>query len=135
MPALSILCVLGSCYSLYRAKRIIAPILLIWLAVLPMMLILLSAVVVSHRYTGDFCSFLISVSAISLAALSSQLVRLRRSVVIFLNFITCVSIFVTLMWCIRFQGTESFGVTPKDITKYNILAERIDRLLGVSPKP
>lgn len=131
MPGLLIVCFLGSIYTLYRSTKLQVAIVILWGSVTPMMIILLSAVVVSHRYTGDFCPFLISTSAVSLATLSGYLSRFSRYVIGVISVVTCFSILITVMWCFRFQYG---GPALLDGSRLKVLANHFDQFFGVNIK-
>lgn len=101
-------------------------------ASLPLALALLTAVALSHRYSGDFCPPLICLAAIGAASLRSPwLARLRPALIA----VTAIALAVTLALSLQFQGEQTWGSPPGATRRFNALRATIDGWLGLPPPP
>jgi hypothetical protein len=135
MPCLCLLAIAGTLYVLLRTDVLLWPLAALWTSATGMGIILLSAVVVSQRYTGDFCPFLICASSVGLAALAARLGRSRAAVIAVLWTLTAASIAATVSICLQFHGSDGLGVSPKEMRAYQVLCRRADLFFGVEPRP
>ncbi len=79
MPAMFLLAFGGGVYAFRRMRSLRLPLLLLGLGVVPMATAMLAAVAISHRYTADFCPFLICVAAGGVAAIDAGSFRGKRA--------------------------------------------------------
>jgi hypothetical protein len=129
MPAL-FLAALASGWALLYAPPSRRPLALLALGVAPMLAALLTAIVTSHRYTGDFCPLLIALAAWGVAACDGESVALRRGFLALVSVLAAFSIFFTLANGLFFQGEYIWGVPDEMKQNYQHLRERVDRLFG-----
>jgi hypothetical protein len=132
MPATVLLAFLGSVMAcaLWPGARL--PLVAIAVAALPMSLALFSAVVVSQRYTADFCPALLLAAAFGLQARELLPSPWRRAVGVFIVLLSLVSIFNTLAITLHYEGELVWGV-PDDVkARYQGLRKIADGLLGLA---
>jgi hypothetical protein len=132
MPALFLLATLGAAWAALVAPGLRVPLGLLAAAVAPMTLALLTAIVTSHRYTGDFCPWLIASGALGLAALDTEAARWRRAVLAVTAVLTTWAIVLTLALALHFQGDTVWGVPEETKLRYQRMREQADRLFGVA---
>jgi len=101
-----------------------------WLAIGPMALAMFTAVATAHRYTADFCPFLIAAAAFGFVALEAVAPRWRAAAHATLAVATLWAIFITAALTFRYQGEIVRGVPDEVRENYRALCERVDRLLG-----
>ena len=131
MTGLALLSVAGTVYGAVRRRELGWFLLAAWAAVIPFTLAMFMAISLSHRYTADFCPFLIAVGAIGLAALEQARGRaIARAV---LAAATGWSIFVTLALTLHYQGVETWGVPETARQNYQMLAQTVDSWFGLKP--
>jgi hypothetical protein len=95
-----------------------------------MLAALLTAIVTSHRYTGDFCPLLIALAAWGVAACDGEAVALRRGFLAIVSVLAAFSIFFTLANGLFFQGEYIWGVPDEMKQNYQHLRDRVDRIFG-----
>ena len=132
MPALVGMAIFGTLYILIKEHRLIPAVIVTWLAMLPVSVILLCAVVISQRYTADFCPFIIILSALGLASVDSLALRTRIWVMSSFGVFTLAAVIITSLVCVSFQGGHTLGVSDADLRHYEWLKLRVDRLFGVN---
>ncbi|MEY2879363.1 MAG: hypothetical protein RLZZ15_1743 [Verrucomicrobiota bacterium] len=132
MPALFALAVAGGGWAWLRAPALRVPLALTWLAVLPMAAALLAAIVTSHRYTADFCPWLIAGAALALAVLDAEAGWRRPAALGLAGALTAISVAVTLALALRFQGAEVWGVPAETKARYQAMRATADRFFGVT---
>ncbi|MGH7996498.1 MAG: hypothetical protein ACREFX_09120 [Opitutaceae bacterium] len=115
---------LGSLYAAVKISSLRRPILLGWIAVIPLALGLFTAMAMSHRYTADFVPFLVLVSTFALAAFETHL--LGSGVRTALALATVWSIFATSALTFRAQGQLIWGEPPEAAARYRDLKARVD---------
>ena len=130
MPALVWLAVGGGLVALRRAPALRGPLLATWAAAVPMTLAMFAAIAITHRYTADFCPFLIVAAALGLAA-GEELNGAWRGAFRALTLVTLVvSVLVTLAITLHYQGQEVWGVPDEIRAKYAALRQGIDLAVG-----
>ena len=128
MPGLFFLAIGGSVLVAYRARRLVWALVTAWGAVFPLCLALLTAVVISQRYTGDFCPFLIVVVALGLAAFEE--IRLGAAARTVIWMLTLWSILATLALTFDYRDSV-FGVPDEAHARYQRLRSEMDHLLNL----
>lgn len=131
MPCLFALAVAGGAWVLLWAPGARQSLLVLGLGVAPMALALGMAVVTSHRYTGDFCPFLIACAAWGTAALDGE--RTRRVWLGLASALTVLSMLITLAIALRFQGEMVWGVPEATKVRYRELGRQVNDFFGVKP--
>ncbi len=126
MPGLFALAACGGAWALVWAPKFRRPIGLLTAGVLPMALALLTAIVTSHRYTGDFCPYFIALGAFGLAVLDAEARGWRRAFLALASALTAVSLYVTLAIALHFQGEVVWGVPAETKQNYQQLRDRVD---------
>lgn len=115
----------GSLGWAWRRKETREVIGLWWAAALPMTLALFSAVAVAHRYTADFCPFLIGAAAFGTAGLGPASRRLRVAAGGVLAIATTWSVILTAAITLHYQGAVVWGV-PDDVrARYKVWQRRV----------
>lgn len=130
MPGLVWLAAIGGVVTFVRFPSLRLPLAACWGAGLPMALAMFAAIAITHRYTADFCPFLLVASAwgvVGLDALSRPWRALVRSVSIFTTF---VAILITAAITLHHQGQEVWGVPDEVRAKYADLRRGIDTVVG-----
>lgn len=130
MPSLFVGAVLSLIAVRHRPAR--ALLATVWLGGLPMILAMLAAVAVSHRYTADFCPFFISAAACGIASIETFSARGRRLAERGLAALTALAIVVTLNLTLEHQGERIWGVPDRARQNYADLRRRVDTFFGVS---
>ncbi len=125
MAGLSILTVGGSVCALARAPKLRPSLAVTWAAVVPLCVALFTAVAMSHRYTADFCPFLIVASAIALAAFDSAGFGAVLRTALWL--LTLWSVFATVALTFENQGEVVWGVPPEAKARFQSLRMSFDR--------
>lgn len=133
MPGLFILATAGGLWATGVAQ-LRRPVLLLIVGALPMTLALLTAIVTSHRYTGDFCPFLIATAAFGLSAFDAEPRRWRCAFLSGITVIAALSVFASAALSLQFQGGMVWGVAPEALRNYETLRQKADRLFGVDQR-
>lgn len=132
-PGIFAIAILGSVYIFLRGPKFQAIIGTLWLAAIPFTIIMLSAVVLSQRYTADFNPLFISIASIGLAYIASDLVKRRWFIGLF-AVLTFISILTASATCLKFQATAGCGNTSTDAERYQRLFSHIDNVIQVHQK-
>ncbi|MGD1031911.1 MAG: hypothetical protein ABSA05_12315 [Opitutaceae bacterium] len=133
MPGLFFLALGGSALAVVRARRLGWALAVAWGAAIPLCMALFTAVAMSHRYTGDFCPFLIVAAALGLAACEE--VKLRAIVRMALAILTLWSILATLALTFEYQGEAVWGVPDEARARFQRMRSGMDHLLNPHPRP
>lgn len=118
MPMLFLLATAGCLFALRAGSCLRVQASLLWLAILPTTLSMFAAIAVIHRYTGDFCPFLIMAAACGLVAIASHRFTASKRVLVTLLPLLVFSILVTLALALRFQGELIWGVPEPVKARY-----------------
>jgi hypothetical protein len=128
MSGLFFLAIGGSALVVLRARSLGWALAVAWGAVIPLCVALFTAVVISQRYTGDFCPFLVVATALGLAAFEG--IRLGAAARTVIWMLTLWSILATL--ALTFDQRDSvFGVPDQAHARYQRLRSRMDDLLNL----
>jgi hypothetical protein len=100
----------------------------LWLGVLPLALALFTAICTAHRFTADFCPFLITAAAFGPIALADG--PGRKWMFAALSVTTLWSVGVTLALTIHYQRVEVWGVPDEARASYQRFAHWIDQGIG-----
>jgi len=120
MPLLFLLATAGCLFALRPGSRLRVQAGLLWLAILPTTLSMFSAIAVIHRYTGDFCPFLLIATACGLVAIASRRAQPSKRVLGVLLPLFLFSFFATLALTLRFQGELIWGVPEPVKARYQL---------------
>jgi hypothetical protein len=131
MPALFILALAGCGRAWLWAPRLRRPIAVLALAILPMTLALFAAIVTSHRYTADFCPFLIACAALGLAVVDAETSRWRAYFQAIVTLLAVTGIAITLAISLYFQGEAVWGVPDEERKNYQQLRRRVNTMFGL----
>jgi hypothetical protein len=134
MPALFALAVIGGGWALLYAPAVRPPFAMLALGVAPMSVALLTAIVTSHRYTGDFCPMLIACAAWGVAVFDAETPLLRRTALTLTSVLAALSIFITLAISLFFQGDYVWGVPDEMKQNYQHLRDRVDHFFGTAQR-
>ncbi len=134
MPALFALAVIGGAWASLYAPAARTSLALLTLGVAPMAIALLTAIVTSHRYTGDFCPILIASAAWGLAVLDAEAIWIRRVALVLISMLAAVAIFVTGAISLFFQGDYVWGVPDEVKQNYQHLRDRADHFFGTAQR-
>jgi hypothetical protein len=134
MPSLFALATLGGLVALVLAPGLRAALALVWLAAVPMTLILFAAVATAQRYTGDFCPPLIAAAALALAGLEGIRAPWRRIDQSLTAAATVAAIAVTVALTLHYQGETLWGVPEETRANYQEMRQTLDRVFGVAPQ-
>lgn len=130
MPALCWLALAGGLIAVRRAAGLRGPLLAAWGAGLPMALAMFAAIAITHRYTADFCPFLIVAAALGLAG-ADTLAGASRRVFAFVTFCAVLAgVLVTFALTLHYQGEEVWGVPDEIRAQYAALRQGVDQAVG-----
>jgi hypothetical protein len=133
MPALFTLAVLGLTAAFWRHPPLRPALLSLGLAAVPLTLALLAAIATSHRYTADFCPFLLGAAAGGCLAVDDLPRRWRALVLALLGVLTVAAIYITLALTLHYQGEGVWGVPDNVRQDYQKLRLRVDHLFHLPP--
>lgn len=128
MPGLTALAVVGGLWALLFAPAARRPLAVLALGALPMALALFTAIVTSHRYTADFCPWLIASATFGLAVADAEAPRWRRGFLAGYSLLALASILASLALALRFQGEMVWGVPDEMKQNYQHLRQRMEGL-------
>jgi len=131
MPALTLLATLVVGIACWRRPSLRLPAVVVGVSIIPMGAAMVMAVAVSHRYTTDFCPWIITLAALGLAGLPSSLAWKRPLLVLTIP-LTVLSIMITLAITIHYQGALVWGVPPDVSERYRALRISVDSVFGVT---
>ena len=127
MPFLLFLSLAGVFAALRIKSEKSRPVVLLLLSAIPLTGILLATVVVSHRYTADFCPLFVGLAAFGLVALESRLSESKSRFLLFtreylfLCVLLFVSIFTTANIALGYQGKGVWGVPESATARFEKL--------------
>lgn len=130
MPGLFGLATLGGFLAWRRVPSLRLALGATWAAAAPMTLAMFAAIALTHRYTADFCPFLITAAAFGTPGIDATGGSLRRGLRVLCLCATVASIGVTLAITVHHQGKDVWGVPDGVRENYAALQQRIDRLFG-----
>ena len=132
MPALTILATAGSVAAAAKARRARPAIVAIWVGAAPPIVAILAAVNLSHRYTADFCPFLIGAGGFGIAAFKPTPSSRWRFVAGAFAAVVALNILIVLALTLHYQGIGVWGVSPQIRRNYAAVREKWDAFLGHS---
>jgi hypothetical protein len=143
MPALFALATVGAAIVAWRRREARGALAVTWFAVAAPALILLTAIATAHRYTGDFCPFLIVAGVWALAAMDGWRSPGRSVGLGMLAIAALWSVLLTLAFTLHYQRAVVWGVPQEPRKAYQQWQERftagwgLDEGLkhGRSPQP
>jgi hypothetical protein len=124
MPGLFLLAVAGTALLYIRDQGLRWLIGSLWAGVIPFAIAMFMAICTAHRYTADFCPFLITGAALGLAAFETESWRIAVRTI--LAAATLWSIFVSVALTVHYQGAETWGVPDNVRQTYKNLSKQID---------
>lgn len=130
MPALALLALAGGAWAFIRWRKARLPLALIAAGAGPMVLALLTAIAISHRYTGDFCPPLVLAACLGATALDLLPASVRRIAWVLLVLLAVASVLVTLALTLHYQGEVVWGVPDEFKARYQMLRQAADSALG-----
>ena len=130
MPALTLLATFAVGLAAWRRPPLRLPAMVVGLSIIPMGAAMVMAVAVSHRYTTDFCPWIITLAALGLSGLPSSSAW-KRSLLTIAVPLTLVSVMITLAITIHYQGALVWGVPPDVSERYRALRLSVDNVFGV----
>jgi hypothetical protein len=133
MPGLVGLTLLATAWWMLRDRRCAHPLLALWAAVVPMGVAMFAAIAVSHRYTADFCPFLIAAAAFGLAAIESAAPGWRTLGRALLLVLTLGAVLITSGLALGYQGEGVWGVPETTKKKYQHLKQTVDGWIQRQP--
>jgi hypothetical protein len=134
MPALFALAVAGGAWAFLAAPVLRVPLTVLAVAVAPMALALFTAIVTSHRYTGDFCPILIACGASGLAVLDADPTRWRRAWLALTSALAAASVVLTFLVSVHFQGEVVWGTPEDGKQNYERLRQAVDGFFGTGQR-
>jgi hypothetical protein len=130
MPSLFVLATAGCALAWRVSSRGRGGIGVTWLAVVPIAFFMLTAVATVHRYTADFCPFLVTAAAFGFVAAELTPAPERITAYLTVTAATLWAVFLTMALTLQYQGEIVRGV-PDDVREnYRHLGERIDHFFG-----
>ncbi len=133
MPALFALAVLGLTAAFWLHPPLRPALLSLGAAAVPLTLALATAVATSHRYTADFCPFLLGAAAYGCLAVDDLTRRWQTLVLALLGVLTVAAICITVALTLHYQGEGVWGVPDNVRQDYQKLRLRVDQLLHLPP--
>jgi hypothetical protein len=130
MPGLVWLAVIGGAVAFARFPRHRLPLAACWGAGLPMSLAMFAAIAITHRYTADFCPFLIVSAAWGIAGLDALSRPWRGHARYTTLGATVAAVLITAAITLHHQGKEVWGVPDEVRAKYADLRRGIDTVVG-----
>lgn len=131
MPALFLLATAVGLWAVLAVPGLRVPLALLAVAMAPMALALCTAIVTSHRYTGDFCPWLIAGAALALAAIDAEASRWRGVVLSLAAALVLWGMAVNSGLAFQFRGEMVWGLSDSDRQRYGELRDRVDRFFGI----
>lgn len=130
MPVLCCCCAfIGGVWAAWAGSAARRALFVLVIAALPMSAALCTAIATSHRYTADFCPFLIACAMWGLAAFDTS--RWRAALLSALTILLALTIAITPAIALQYQRAGVWG-TPDDIrANDDALGRYFDRLFGV----
>lgn len=135
MPAIFALATLGCAGAWFGVRALRPAILTVGLALLPMSLALLCAIVISQRYLSDFCPGLIALAAAGIAGIELSPGGWRAGLRSLAGLLAVASVAITIALSLHFQGESVWGVPDEARARYQTWRREIDQFTGATPRP
>ncbi len=126
MPALCLLALGAGAWAATRPTAARGPVGVAWAALAPMTLVLFAAIGSTHRYTADFCPFLLCAAAFGLAGLELAAPSWRAAGRILLVALTLWACLLNPAIALHTQGESDWVPRPAN-EAYQALRQRVDR--------
>jgi hypothetical protein len=130
MPGLVALATLGGIAAFHRLKRLRILILATWLAGIPMTLAMFAAIAITHRYTADFCPFLIMAAALGVIGIEHASAGWRRLLQMIVSAGTVAAVLITFAITLHYQGQDVWGVPDEVRANYASLRRGFDTVVN-----
>jgi hypothetical protein len=130
MPALVALAAAGSVLAFGAASPARGAVAVLWMAGLPSVIAMLTAVAVTQRYTADFVPLLIGTGAFGLVAIEGLPRELRLVTRFLLAVLTVAGAAVTLAITLHYQGKDVWGVPEEVRANYAAICRRVDQAVA-----
>lgn len=131
MPALFGLATAGAAIVAWRRRETRGTLAVAWLALAAPSFILFTAIATAHRYTGDFCPFLIAAAVWPLAAFDGLAERWRAAGLSALAILAVWSGALTLAFTLHYQRAVVWGVPEEVRNEYQRWQERFRAPFGL----
>jgi hypothetical protein len=130
MPGLFALAVLGGVAAgwVFPARRLL--ILATWLAGLPMTLAMFTAIAITHRYTADFCPFLLTAGALGIIGIEQAGAWVRALLRSIVAVATVCAVLITFAITLHYQGQDVWGVPDEVRAKYATMRRGVDTVVN-----
>jgi hypothetical protein len=129
MPGLFALATFGGIASFVRLPTMRLLIATTWAAGVPMSLAMFTAIAITHRYTADFCPFLLIAAAFGVVGIESLPDFWRGGSRAVILAATMCGVLITFAITLHYQGFEVWGV-PDDVREnYLALGRKVDDFL------
>jgi hypothetical protein len=119
-----------SWYAFARHRSVRWAVALPWLAAVPMTAALCAAIATAHRYTADFCPWLIASATFGIAAIDAVAVGWQRWLRVVLALLAIWSALVNMGLVLDYQGTWAPNLSDTIKERYQHTFRRIDALFG-----
>ena len=129
MPGLFALATLGgaAAFRVFPSRRLL--ITAAWIAGVPMTLAMFTAIAITHRYTADFCPFLLTSGALGVAGIEQARRGWRNLLRITVAVATGCAVLITFAITLHYQGQEVWGVPDEVRAKYTSLRRGVDTVV------
>ncbi len=131
MPGLVMGAMLGFAVGFGAGGWMRGPVAILWVSVVPMALSMFAAIAVSHRYTADFCPFLIAAAAFGVAVMEGRSRWWRAGLVASLGVGTAMAVPLTVALTLNSQGEMVWLVPDSVRQRYGALRAKADQFFGV----
>ncbi|MGH7945306.1 MAG: hypothetical protein ACREH8_03655 [Opitutaceae bacterium] len=129
MPGLFLLATLGGIAAFLRLPRLRILILATWLAGVPMTLAMFTAIAITHRYTADFCPFLLAAAALGVVGIEHTTSGVRRLLRWTVGAGTAAAVLITVAITLHYQGQDVWGVPDEVRAKYAAMRRGVDTVV------
>lgn len=109
-----------------RHRPVLRTVAVTWISVGPMIAAMLMAVALAHRYTADFCPFLVVAAAFGVVAFDAGVRRVKLAFGTILVVATAWSIFLNAAITLHYQGAVIWGTPDETRARYQTWQHRID---------
>lgn len=130
MPGLVALAALGGIAAFLRLPTLRILVVATWLAGVPMTLAMFTAIAITHRYTADFCPFLITAAAFGVIGIEHASSGWRRLLQTVVGAGTLAAVFITFAITLHYQGQDVWGVPDEVRANYASLRRGFDTVVN-----
>lgn len=131
MAGLAAAAIIGGIYAAASQGRGRVAVFVLTVGCLPMALALFAAIATSHRYTADFCPYLVATAAFGISAIDRCAARLRRLMLGIVGAFGATSVAITIALTLQYQNAMVWGVPEEAVKNYQQLCRRVDHFFGV----